>query len=236
MGETTTYNPVFGTEAYGPFVDNGLINSVTFESTNILQGDISCLFYQCTNLKRVIGFGGNITNMDSAFTRCTSLLNEKNKNSSDYVEGAEIDIPNSVENLDFAFMECSSMQYIPNINSSSKLKTAKSAFYGCNSARSGTIYLPETVSDISYMFYNCDMLGNYQGSGFKIYSYMIPNNIKTTQAFQNCGIVTTGGGGYGSEPHEFIVKNATSETDETFIFFKELIKNSYCCTLTVKIE
>lgn len=236
MGETTTYNPVFGTEAYGPFVDNGLINSVTFESTNILQGDISCLFYQCINLKRVIGFGGNITNMDSAFTRCTSLLNEKNKNSLYYVEGAEIDIPDSVENLDFAFMECSSIQYIPNINSSSKLKTAKSAFYGCNSARSGTIYLPETVSNIANMFYDCHMLGNYDGSGFKIYSYMIPDNVTANGAFERCGIVITGGGGYGSEPHEFIVKNATSETDETFIFFKDLIENSYCCTLTVKIE
>ena len=236
MGETTTYNPVFGTEAYGPFVDNELINTVTFESTNILQGDISCLFYQCTNLKSVIGFGGNITNMESTFTRCTSLLNEKNKNSLDYVEGAEIDIPDSVENLDYAFMGCSSMKYLPNINRSSKLKTANSTFSECTSATSGTIYLPETVSKIPYMFKNCRMLGYYGGTGFRIYSYInVDTLVDVRYPFNNCGYLPSVGA-YGSQECLLIIANSDSaEANKAYEFFCEEVKNAESCTLEVKL-
>lgn len=237
MGETTVYNPVFETEAYGPFVDNKSINTITFESTNILEGDISCLFYQCTNLKRVIGFGGNITKMDNAFTRCTSLLNEQEKDSTNYVEGAEINIPDSVENLDYAFMECSSMTYLPGINRGSKLTTAKSAFYQCTGATSGTIYLTETVTDISEMFSNCRMLGNYTGTGFVVYSYLNTDLITFYNTFNYCGVEPYGGSAYGTKEYEIIVKNDDlDQKNKALEFFKQKISESTQCYLTVRAE
>ena len=237
MGKTTTYNPVYGTEAYGPFVDNKSINTITFESTNILEGDISCLFYQCTNLKRVIGFGGNITKMDNAFTRCTSLLNEQKKDSTNYVEGAEINIPDSVENLDYAFMECSSMTYLPGINRGSKLTTAKSAFYQCTGATSGTIYLTETVTNISEMFSNCRMLGNYTGTGFVVYSYLNTDLITFYNTFNYCGVEPYGGSAYGTKEYEIIVKNDDlDQKNKALEFFKQKISESTQCYLTVRAE
>ena len=173
--------------------------------------------------------------MYSTFARCTSLLNEK-KSSLDYVEGAEIDIPDSVENLDYAFMQCTSMNYLPNINSSSKLKTAQSAFEGCNKAHSGTIYLNSAVTDIRRMFYGCKFLGYYAGKGFYIYSNINIDNISTSFAFDNCGYETGGASGYGSQPHEIIVLNATSTSDRNYQFFVELLQNSQYCDLDLKLS
>ena len=237
----TLYNTLMRTSTtapnyYGPFIGNTTIKSVTFESTDVFEGtNASYMFFNCTNLERVIGFGGNITDMNSCFSGCTSLKNQQNKNRSDYVQGAEINIPDTVKTMNYAFNKCASMEYLPSISSDSELVNAIAAFKGCSGAKSGTIYLNSTVTYINEMFNGCSLLGIYSGNGFTIYSYMDPDKVYTTDAFTNCGVEHTGSdNGYAA--HEFIVKNATSETDKTYIFFKELIENSSNCSLTVKLS
>ena len=219
----------------GPFMNNTTIKNITFESTDVFGTNVSYMFFNCTNLERVIGFGGNITDMNSCFSGCTSLKNQQNKNISDYVEGAEINIPDTVRTMNYAFNKCTSIEYLPNIGSNSELVSAIAAFKGCSGAKSGTIYLNSTVTYINEMFNGCKFLGHYSGDSFRIYSYMEPDKVYITGAFDNCGIEVEGSSGYVSKPHELIIKNATSEESETFKFFKEAVDNATSCELTVKL-
>ncbi|MBQ2937529.1 MAG: leucine-rich repeat protein, partial [Clostridia bacterium] len=208
----------------GPFAANTSIEKVTFESTDIIGNNASYLFYHCTNLKQVIGFGGKITDMTACFEECTSLLNEN----------GEINIPDTVTKLHMAFMNCTSMKILPSISENSKLENGYMAFDGCSSAQSGTIYLNSSVNNIVSMFNGCNMLGYYGGTGFRIYSSINTDTLEAGSAFENCGYVTNGS--QGSQEHALIITNSnSSEANKAYEFFSEEIYNEKSCTLEVKI-
>lgn len=219
----------------GPFAKNTTIETVTFENTSILNADSSKLFYDCSNLKRVIGFGGNISNMESCFSQCVNLHNEMNTKSTEYISNSEIVIPDTVTKLDYAFFGCTTLEYLPTISENSALETAIYAFSGCSGAHSGTINLTSTLVNITRMFYNCSNLGHYSGDGFIINAYINPYLVIEDDSFVGCGIAHYGSGAYGEKNHEIVVKNATSESDEVFINWQRVIDNSQDCSLSVRL-
>ena len=165
------------------------------------------------------------------------LLNEMQKTSQNYVEGAEIVVPDSVTNLDYAFAGCTSMKYLPSIGKNSKLETAYEAFAGCVGADSGTIYLPETLTDMSGMFNRCGLLGNYTGTGFIVYSYANTDSLTANNAFDYCGVEPYGGSAYGTRDYVIIVKNSDLEQkNKALEFFQEKIQQATDCYLSVKAE
>lgn len=208
----------------GPFATNTNIEKVIFESTDIIGNNASYLFYHCTNLKQVIGFGGKFTDMTSCFEGCTSLLNEN----------GEINIPDTVTKLHMAFMNCTSMKILPSISENSKLENGYMAFKGCSSAHSGTIYLNSSVNNIASMFSECKMLGYYSGTGFRIYSSVDTDKLNAGNAFDNCGYESYVGA-YGSQERLLLIKNSnSSEADKAYKFFCEEVENAENCSLKVK--
>ncbi len=131
---------------HGPFVDNYKITKVTFNGTGMLTDDtVPCLFYRCSSLKTVIGFGGNFTNMNETFRYCSAL-------------DCPITIPSSVTTARYTFYECRILSTMPELSANSQLQVADFMFYYCMNMEVNSLTLPKNLKNMNRMFYNCKKL------------------------------------------------------------------------------
>lgn len=142
------YKTVFPSSANydGPFAWNNEITKVTFNGTGMLNDNtVPCLFYHCSSLKTVVGFGGNFTNMNETFSYCSVL-------------DCPITIPSSVITAKYAFRECHELSVMPKIFEYSQLQLADYMFYYCMNMEVKSLSLPKNLKLMNRMFYNCKKL------------------------------------------------------------------------------
>lgn len=142
------YKTVFPSSAdyHGPFVGNDKITKVTFYGTEMLTDEsVPCLFYRCSSLKTVVGFGGKFTNMNETFRYCSAL-------------DCPITIPSSVITAKYAFYECCELSTMPKLLENSQLQVADFMFYYCMKMEVKSLSLPKNLNIMNRMFYNCKKL------------------------------------------------------------------------------
>jgi len=124
------------------FNGNTNIESVSFDSVTIKDGDANNLFDGCTNLKSVSNLPDNITSMSGSFNNCTSLTTAP-------------DIPSGVMDMYGTFSGCSSLTTAPSIPDG--VQSLGNAFLNC-SALTVAPDIPNSVTNMYQTFKNCALI------------------------------------------------------------------------------
>ena len=99
-------------------------------------------------------------------------------------------------------------------------------FYECIKATTGNLYLPATVTEASYMFRNCAMLGHYSGTGFYLHSYIDATSASMEGIFKNVGYAAHTGE-EGAKDCIVYVENASSANDAQYTAMAAYVDPSY---------
>lgn len=131
--------------------------------------NMNSTFDGCSNLTTVPKIPESVTDLSYAFNNCTSLS-----------DVSYFVISKNVTKMDYAFQYCHSLKNLPVLSEATGLLTMKGTFSYCDALfKLGTIVIPENVTSIDSIFYNCNM--------FSPENVIIPESVKTMKyAFYNC--------------------------------------------------
>lgn len=99
-------------------------------------------FDGCVNMQKFPTLGKSVKDLSSAFRGCAKAT-------------GSIEIPASVTKLSYAFNGCAKLSSIPDISHLETVTHLSSAFYGCSVAVGGTELPQNSPADISSMFRGC---------------------------------------------------------------------------------
>ncbi len=132
---------------------------------------MSYTFKDCSALEIAPQIPSGVTNMEYAFSGCTSLTDL-----SDFV------IPNGVNDIGSSFEKCTSLTAAPEIPNG--VINMASTFTDCTSLATVPI-IPSSVNYMDYTFKGCTALTDLSG-------FIIPNSVRSMEeTFRNCTSLTT---------------------------------------------
>lgn len=180
----------FGAEDKKPWADEiRLIKSINFQD-GVSPINLRYYFSGMVNLTDITNIPQSVTDMDSAFIGCTSLIKgpiipNGIKSMSYIFKGCTnlVDsspMPNEIDNLSYTFDGCTSLEKSPSIPNS--VVSMDHTFFNCAKLKN-TQVIPSSVIEMNYTFGNCISLVN---------SPAIPDNVIDIQyMFDGCTSLVT---------------------------------------------
>ena len=104
----------------GMFKDCDRIRSISLEEIEIIEGNMTETFSDCTALEEVIGIPHGMTDMTNTFSGCIALKTAPK-------------LPDSAVKLYGVFSNCSALQHVPNIPQNAE--NMAYAFFNCKSLK-----------------------------------------------------------------------------------------------------